>query len=642
MNYLWCNDPISAAEACRSYYGDYVSEQIALADSATDNTFIFTDHYEMERCSTPVHFDKDIDWNANPFGDPEWTFAFNRHTFLGHLARAFVFTRDAKYKDAWERLFLDFAQNSELNERSENASWRSLECGIRIENWLRSVELFSYTSPLGTSVIAELERLLSVHKERLLACRTPFHRLSNWGILQDHGLFLIACYFHDTELMDLCVRRLDESFDLQTFRDGTHWEQSPMYQTEVLHCGLDVLLTSRRMAYELPERLLANLHRLSLGLARISRPDGYCFLYGDSDEIGIRDLFARASLLFQDSELSYFSNGEVGSEFYWDFPVFSRLPSPKKPDSLSFIFPDSGNAVIRTGQDSAVRFHAGLYGSGHGHIDQLSFDLYSRGTVLITDGGRGTYLDSPWRRDLKGGKGHNTILVDGEDMSVMNGSWGIENFAEPLLGIPSVSDRYSFLEAMHTGYFSLGVLVKRRLITIEDRAVIVVDEVNANGAHDVSAYFHLDDSLSVQLDGNRLHAKNRSSDLWIELPREGSPLLGSYPLSKHYNERVESPLLSYTASVEGFSSFVTLITYGDLEKAPVWRECEVKKSLSGAKVPATFARGGCLEIDDDLYRVLIVHREYPQGGGLLEMDGLEGYGRVIIKKNDEDPFVLKR
>ena len=113
-----------------------------LADKACDNTFIFTDRYEMERCTTPVRFDGKIDWNHIPFDDDEWCFAFNRHTFLLNLAKAFCLTGNDKYRDAWIRLFTDFCDNTAPEGESRRLCWRSLECGIRVENYLRSLEFF--------------------------------------------------------------------------------------------------------------------------------------------------------------------------------------------------------------------------------------------------------------------------------------------------------------------------------------------------------------------------------------------------------------------------------------------------------------------------------------------------------------------
>ena len=63
-----------------------------------------------------VHQDlpEDIDWHADPHGDPEWTYCLNRHEFLTELGRAYWFTGDEKYTRAWKRLLGDWIQKNPM------------------------------------------------------------------------------------------------------------------------------------------------------------------------------------------------------------------------------------------------------------------------------------------------------------------------------------------------------------------------------------------------------------------------------------------------------------------------------------------------------------------------------------------------
>ena len=182
-----------------------------IADKSINNTFIFSEKYEMERCTVPVHFER-IDWDHIPFGDNEWCFAFNRHTFLLNNALAAAITGDTKYRDNWIRLFEDFFMRSPLSEKTSSLSWRSLECGIRIENYIRSVEIFNGIGmSLDDKTLEDIKTFFRVHIEHLKASHTAFHRISNWGVLQDHGLFLASLYLGDKESMETALFRLDAS-----------------------------------------------------------------------------------------------------------------------------------------------------------------------------------------------------------------------------------------------------------------------------------------------------------------------------------------------------------------------------------------------------------------------------------------------
>ena len=287
-----------------------------IAEKSIHNSFLFTDKYEMERVADPVTMDP-IDWNFVPGDDEEWCFALSRHTFLLNNAKAAVITRDKRYSENWVRLFEDFYHNTTLCKETEKRSWRSLECGIRIENYIRSLELLESVSMAPSKdVYDDIKAFFRTHIDYLLSAHTAFHRLSNWGVLQDHGLFLASLYIGDEDSMKIAADRLDEEIALQTLPDGMHWEQSSMYHGEVLHAVLDTILVAQRQGIKLPERLIANTHCLALGLARSLRCDGKCYLYGDSDEIDMRDLVAEAAVLFSDPVLSGYAEGGLDEEFY--------------------------------------------------------------------------------------------------------------------------------------------------------------------------------------------------------------------------------------------------------------------------------------------------------------------------------------
>lgn len=161
-------------------------------------------------------------------------------------------------------LLEDWLENAPLAPESRNGTWRSLEAGIRVEFWLKSMALFD-NCPLFTEEIRErMEVCLREHAEYLLEVNLPFHRLSNWGILQNHGLLLLGLYFGENGWIQEAVRRLDEESHLQVFRDGTQWEQSPMYHGEVLYCLLDSLLHLKRFDRPAPRRLWEKVRKMVL------------------------------------------------------------------------------------------------------------------------------------------------------------------------------------------------------------------------------------------------------------------------------------------------------------------------------------------------------------------------------------------
>ena len=639
MAYFYLRNPLGNIMHCQANaaWQDHVLD---IADKSIGNTFIFSEKYEMERCITPVTFDESIDWDAVPFGDPEWCFAFNRHTFLLNNAKAAAITGNRKYRDNWIRLFEDFYTRSKLDETTENRSWRSLECGIRIENYIRSLEILSAAGmEPDAGTMEDIAAFFQAHINWLIKAHTDFQRISNWGVLQDHGLFLAALYIGQEKEMETALSRLDEEMGFQTLPDGMHWEQSTMYQAEVLHAALDTIMVAGRNGIEVPSGLRRNTELLAIGLARTLRPDGKCYLFGDSDEIDMRDLIASAAVIFDSGELSYYAQGGCDEEFWMSHELGTELPEPIAPKQHSFFMKDSGNAILRLSDETALRFHCGLIGSGHGHLDQLHFDLYDRGTAILTDTGRYTYVDTPERRALKGAYGHNTVILDRTEPSKMEDSWGVSSFAAPVFSDAVIEGPYKYLEASHMGYADKGAFITRSILTIGSRFVIIADDIRTTGKTDAEILFHFgEDTKLEKANGTFTACCGKSMGTLIPMS-DTEASISSSGIAKRYNEMKHSPLLTLRSTVEGRKCFITVIAIGN--GGFKCTGCPVIKPQTGTAVPDDISAGLMIEDGNDSYSVGIVTNEYPSGGFLLKAGNAEAYGRVFVRKNGERTAVVR-
>src|SRR5699024_2781671 len=134
---LWAG-AADAAAAVRQLCPQAAADALARAGEICGHTFLFRDHWEMEPTRQPVHVDGPVVWDAVPAGDPEWTYALNRHTIFVHLGRACQYTGEARYLDAFVSLLGDWLDRVPRTPVSENTTWRALEAGLRPENWLRA------------------------------------------------------------------------------------------------------------------------------------------------------------------------------------------------------------------------------------------------------------------------------------------------------------------------------------------------------------------------------------------------------------------------------------------------------------------------------------------------------------------------
>src|SRR5699024_3038885 len=202
---LWAG-AADAAAAVRQLCPQAAADALARAGEICGHTFLFRDHWEMEPTREPVHFDGPVVWDAVPAGDPEWIYALNRHTIFVNLGKAWQYTGQARYLDAFVSLLEDWLDRVPRTPASENTIWRALEAGLRPENWLRALGLFGQAVP--APLCRRIDESLARHGAYLAEAHGPFQRLSNWGAIQSHGLFLIGLWLGRADWQELALGRL--------------------------------------------------------------------------------------------------------------------------------------------------------------------------------------------------------------------------------------------------------------------------------------------------------------------------------------------------------------------------------------------------------------------------------------------------
>ncbi len=154
------------------------------------------------------------------------------------------------------------------------------------------------------------------------------------------------------------------------------------------------------------------------------------------------------------------------------------------------VFPDAGfvsmhTDIRNTENDVAVLARASRFGSDtHRHADQGSFAIYYKGTALISPSGYfgreyGTAHHFGWMRQTVA---HNAILVDGvgQEAASMNSRGRIVSSSDDGVtkcAVLDISAAYPMLKKW------------QRTITLRDRRVTVVDEIEAD--HDVKITYPL-------------------------------------------------------------------------------------------------------------------------------------------------------
>src|SRR5699024_5535467 len=213
------------AEYCRENWQEDTAHVIRAAEDACENTFLFDFRWDSERTWMPVHCANEIDWNLEPWGDPEFVWQFNRHRFLLCLAQAYRMTGDEKYAVHCVRLIEDWISRNASVEEGAGGPWRTLETGLRAEVWLRSLAEISGSGAVDTGFLRRAEECMKLHRDRLMENFQPHKYISNWGVIEACGLLLFSLVLPDSErCLETAVKRLEDAAVVQVLEDGMQWE----------------------------------------------------------------------------------------------------------------------------------------------------------------------------------------------------------------------------------------------------------------------------------------------------------------------------------------------------------------------------------------------------------------------------------
>lgn len=494
------------AQFCKKNWEIQSQETIKFADAVCENRFLFNRPLDLERTDEEVAFTDEIDWYYMHGGDREFLFQFNRHYFLISLGQAYYLTGDKKYLQHFVRLMTDWITRVPRVNK-ENSPWRSLEVGLRGDYWTKAMALIE-GSEADTPKLRKLyESSLSEHSEILRRTHGARYKLSNWGVIQDSGLFAIAAHTSNEDDIKLSIERLAEQSELQIMSDGVQWEQSCTYHAEVLSCFLNVVRIAENHSIALPEKFIKNVNKMATAHAMWAKPNRRQPLFGDSDDNDVGDVLTSASLLLNRTDLKFFGYPVLDFESAWLFSKSEREQyenmKPTEPNFTDVMLQDSGSYILRTGwdeEDDYLCMHNGFTGGGHAHADKLHIDLMLSGRDVLVDAGRYTYVPGKVRTAFKGAKGHNTAVVNGKSFMKIKG-WSYLTHAPSVQYPVFQSGDCVLIGGAHLGYFKgLGcVIPERKVLRICKGLYVIIDAFYARFLHRYNQYFHFspDGKLSL-------------------------------------------------------------------------------------------------------------------------------------------------
>lgn len=660
-------DPAATAAYVRANCRSEAEHLLHQAEDLMQNTFVFTDRWDMEPCAVPYTVPAG-QWTHSPNGDPEWVFMLNRHDYLPKLWQAAVLTGEVRYRRKLIDSVMDWIASNPLT-REGTPSTRTIDTGIRCMNWIQLLPFLlaedALTDQEARTMIDSLSAQFANLRERYILKYT----LSNWGVLQTTAF--CAGYAWMGQLLPPGLeawawQELQTQLRLQILEDGAHWEQSPMYHVEVLNACVRLLTQlyaaqkaglslcqEARFALDAgtssPERkagpgegigseagwLVRAVRVLSRHVLYTADPALMQLPQCDSDVTDVRDVLARAAALLPDAGIYRWGAGEtLDMDSVWQLGAAGiaafEAQRPQTPVSCSWNCPQSGTVTLRSDWTAQANFTAlknSPLGSSHGHADQTHLTLYCQGKPFLVDSGRYTYReDDPLRTQLKAPAAHNVCVIDGQSGGTPDGSWNYSDYAEIIPHYFAEQGNAHFAELTFHGSLRDGTpyQITRRLFVLDEGVWLSVQDVICPGKHQVKEYFHLAQGVTVQpcLEGMLL----QNGDVQLKMYYEGQMECYQGVLSGCYNQKELAPLLVHQVEMQDRWTSCTLFAVPEYAVRPA----AVYKLGEDTPQPAENVTALDLQAGQEkCWTLLVWNRENFRSGKVFRCHGQPVYGKAI-------------
>ena len=502
----------------------FLLELFSKVNDLTDRDLVYYDNaMDMETCFDKYSF-QEYKWHQTPNGDMEWVYMLNRQGYLVDLAIAFYLTKENKYLDKWKEIILDFIATNEAEISHPEASWRVLDAGIRLINWIKSLTYL----PLDTFDEVEKVRIHASMRQHANYIRSHLqekHLLSNWGVLAVSGV-LSFLYFdtEEVEMIEWAKKTLMKQADLQFTPKGIHWEQSPLYHHEVVMCFAYLYQIAETLdngdACIWKEILQAPIYTTYY----LSNDKNELLALNDSDTVDFSWVQSYYHLLGFDSVCSDYETGLIfaGNNFSKQHHVRFN----------EFFFDEVAGLAVVKKNDLYFTLFCGMHGSSHGHASQGGISLEMDGVNFVTHPGRYTYKECDERISFKSEKMQNSVLVEEGAYPSIESSWGYHWVAKPIFMTTKKIETIYFFECAWSVPLTddriKNIITRKIILDIEAKLVVIIDE----------------DMFGNGLTQNFIIPTRKSSDVYSRFWTNGEMSTNRIYYSKRYNTKEEGTRLT--------------------------------------------------------------------------------------------------
>jgi hypothetical protein len=283
----------------------------------------------------------------------------------------------------------------------------TMDVAIRAANWVATLALWADSAGTEPWFERTLESLL-LHGRFIRSHLEWSEARGNHYLSNVVGLLPVAALFFGSregrEWAQWAAGELVSEMEHQVRTDGVAHEASTSYHrlvTELFVCGTQA--ADALVPGAIPDWYRERLDLMLAFVRDYSRPDGLAPQIGDADDGRFLPL------------------GDYGADPRDHRHLFAQAGRPLEQAAGSAAYPEGGFFVLRNGSLYAlVRCgDVGRHGrGGHGHNDQLSFELADARGALVVDPGTYLYTPDPVARNLfRSTAFHATLRVGGAEQN---------------------------------------------------------------------------------------------------------------------------------------------------------------------------------------------------------------------------------
>lgn len=529
-------------------------------DLICNGIIIYNDPMDMEATSIPYTFNG-IDWNRSANLDSEWIYMLSRNGFMIDLAVSYRITQDKKYMQKWKEYLFNFINYNGIPSEYNKDSWRSLDTGIRLSNWIRSLVYLGSDLQLTDEEIKKFEESLKIHLEHLYKSYTPKQLLSNWGILLITGVLSVSILFPDVvdnEKRKWAWDLLEDQLDIQFYQDGIQWEQSPMYHHEVILSTAYVMMHAEYTNHHVPMNIREKLKPLVAAAQFYINHNEKLLSLHDSDNVDFSYVYSIYRCLGLATKAP--SKNEKGILFVGSMyqEKYSRYESI--PVTGCFKEIDSGFLAYKD-ENHLITLFNGRHGSAHGHAALGSVTINLNKKDIVNDPGRFTYqYNSPLRIGLKKQWMHNTVDIDNKEDFKISGDSSYAEVQDPIGNTYNQKGNYIALEGAWSGKANIkedesGRVLEKNLYTVRRTAfienkmnvVIVFTVIDYPGEHNWRSIYNLQPTAKCVESGEKSIIETDNMNFILE-SLEGEKFVKSKSIfSTKYNQLCNNDKLVSTS-----------------------------------------------------------------------------------------------